>query len=31
MFEEYGLNLVAHLYNASAKRNKGKSKNHLHQ
>ena len=24
MFEEYGLNLVAHLYNASAKRNKGK-------
>jgi alpha-L-fucosidase len=23
-FEEYGLNLVAHLYNASAKRNKGK-------
>jgi alpha-L-fucosidase len=24
MFEEYGLNLVAHLYNASAKRNGGK-------
>ena len=24
MFEEYGLNLVAHLYNSSAKRNKGK-------
>jgi alpha-L-fucosidase len=25
MFEEYGLNLVAHLYNASAKRNNGKA------
>jgi alpha-L-fucosidase len=24
MFEEYGLNLVAHLYNASARRNNGK-------